>query len=301
MKKKQSEKPAIPTDPVVRIYNDVFYLLHYLRTMAPCKLNPPSAYENGSDGEIHWTKPTVDRCWKEFDLFMRLYLQTIQAFAPKLREIRALRMDPIVSDAIFRTFADQQREAAYLDDAIQFIEKGFHLFRRLFEEGGYVEERTEKVFYHQAAVCSRIWRDHDYCLSEIAALEAGLKWELATIHNRRSPVQSTFYQGSKEWENLVHSLSKPKTPDPEQEKTNKKYLRFLEEYEAWQEKKRKDTGRKVRLNSSDWLSDKSTWKTTVREFFDELCGIKDGSEAEIVENAIRNARRIRKESEIQES
>lgn len=185
MKKKQSKKPAIPSDPIIKIYNHVFYLLQYLRSLAASKLNPPTEYERTVEGDLTWTKPSVERCWQEFDLYMRLYAQTVHAFAPILQEIRELRRDPIVCDMIFRTFEGKERKSAHLDDAIDFIERGFHLFRRLIEEGGYFEERTEKVFYRQAAVCSRIWRDHDYTPSEITTLEAGLKWESAWIHNRR--------------------------------------------------------------------------------------------------------------------
>jgi hypothetical protein len=210
MKKKQSEKPAVPTDQVVKIYNEVFYLLDYLRTMASQQLQLPSAFENGSNGEIHWTEPKVDRCWENFDLYMRMYLQTIQAFDPKLREIRALRMDPIVCDAIFRTFADKQREAAYIDDAVRFIEKGFHLFRRLFEEGVVVEDRTKEVFSRRFGKCTRIWQEHSYEIQDIEGLKSGLKWELATIHNRRSPVQSTSDQTPEQVKNTARKGSNRK-------------------------------------------------------------------------------------------
>jgi hypothetical protein len=194
MKKKHSKKPEVPTDPVINIYNTVFYLLNYLRTMVPQRLNPPSVYENGFDGEIHGTKPMVDRCWKEFDNVIGLYLQTVQSFSPKLREIYDLRKGSVVSDAVFRTFADKQRNTAFLDDAIEFITKGFHLFRQLYEVGGAVsaEDRTEEVFYRQVGICSRIWEQHSYDIRDIEDLESGLKWELATIHNRRSPTQSTL-------------------------------------------------------------------------------------------------------------
>ena len=205
MKKKQSKKSEIPLDPVATIYDKVFYLLRYLWTMAPQRLAPPIAYETDSDGELLDTKATVDHCWKEFDRFMNLYLKTFQAFTPILQEIRSLRQDPIVCESVFRTFADKQRESASLDEAIEFVEKGFKLFRRLIEEGGVAEVRTEEVFYRQVGVCSRIWNQHDYDLLEIKDLESGLKWELAAIENRRNPIQSTSSSSQQ------RSLSKKKS------------------------------------------------------------------------------------------
>ena len=264
MKKKQSKKSEIPLDPVATIYDKVFDLLRYLWTMAPQRLAPPIAYETDSDGELLDTKATVDHCWKEFDRFMNLYLKTFQAFTPILQEIRSLRQDSIVCESVFRTFADKQRESASLDEAIEFVEKGFKLFRRLLEEGGAVEERTEEVFYRQVSVCSRIWKQHDYDLSEIKALEAGLKWELANIENRRNPLQSTLDQ--------VHrkpQKRKTTTPRDETIAKEKDLLFLLEQYEKWQAKMRKKAGKELRLNPSDWYDCFADWTKKTQDLFDK--------------------------------
>jgi hypothetical protein len=260
MKKNKSKKAGVPSDPVATIFGRVFYLLQYLRTMAPQRLNPPSVYENGFDGEIQGTKPTVDRCWKEFDNVIGLYLQTMQTFSPKLQEIQALRMDPIVSNAVFRTFADKQRNTAFLDDAIEFITKGFHLFRRLYEMGGAVaaEDRTEEVYYRQVGICSRIWEQHDYDLSEIKALEAGLRWELATIENRRNPIQSTLAQTAR--------TPTPKDPEIAEKEKDLKYLQ--EAYLNWKIQQAIKTGRK-KFNASEWFSDFDYWTDKAKQIFDK--------------------------------
>lgn len=290
MKKKQAKKPEIPSDPIIKIYNHVFYLLQYLRSVSASKLNPPTEYERTVDGELTWTKPSVERCWQEFDCYMKMYFDTYKAFTPILVEIRELRRDPIVCDMVFRTFEGRERESAYLDEAIDFIERGFHLFRRLIEEGGYVEERTEKVFYRQASVCSRIWRDHDYTPSEITTLEAGLKWESAWIHNRRNPLQAT---STTTFEDKPPKKDTP--PSREKIRLWNRYIAFLKTYLRWQEEYETRTGRK-RSSPRDWLLEKKTWPKPAQAFFKGLCGSKDvESEDKAVDRAIRYARQLEKE------
>ncbi|MEY4565328.1 MAG: hypothetical protein RLY14_298, partial [Planctomycetota bacterium] len=204
------ETNQAPTDPVVKIYGDVFDLLQYLRTMESQKISIPNDYERGCEGEIRWKKPTVDRCWQEFDSHMLMYRCTVEALQPQLRRIRDLRRDTVVENAVFRTFAAKQRESTSLDDAIAFIEKGEVLFRRLFEEGGAFANRTEEDFQLQLRKCDRIWEHHAYETQDIQKLESGLKWELATILNRRSPVQSTSDQTPKQVKNTARKGSNGK-------------------------------------------------------------------------------------------
>lgn len=81
---------------------------------------------------------------------------------------------------------------------------------------------------------------------------------------------------------------------PETIRKEKAYLNFLRAYEDWQRDEAKRTGRK-RFGTSHWLKVRKHWPQYAKTFFSSLCGQKEGSENEILKNAIKYAHKLEKE------
>lgn len=71
----------------------------------------------------------------------------------------------------------------------------------------------------------------------------------------------------------------------------KRYMALLNEYLSWQPDYSKRTGDK-RPSPKKWLLEKNKWTQKSKDFFKELCANKDGTEDEIIDNAIRYARKL---------
>jgi len=86
---------------------------------------------------------------------------------------------------------------------------------------------------------------------------------------------------------------------PDQIKREGAYLSLLAEYEKWQASQEKKKGRK-RFNPSQWLEAQKFWSPKSKRVFKQLCGEKEGTEDQILKNAIRYAQKLTREQSSEE-
>jgi hypothetical protein len=163
-----------PNDPVAKLYRTAYAQIPNLKSFCHqfrIKVRGPNTSEES------W--------WRTFDYQMQRYKRGAEELPIVYKELTLLMRKSVVWDAIFPTFAEKQRECAFIENAIDLIGKASHFFRRVVVEVGSEEDRTQETILKKITSFEQIRNKYGFLPEEITTIEKGLKWELATIMNRR--------------------------------------------------------------------------------------------------------------------
>ena len=173
-------------DPIVEIYRLAKFGLDCLWTCQTSRVPSPC----WAVGDDNGGPPPVDDWFKTSNAVLNSYPETYRLLVEILDGIRKLRRTQTVGELVFRTLAREQRDGAYIDQAIRIIERGAGLFLRLSELPNPTVQ-TEVSYWNLHEQCRQTWFEFGYEREEFEGLFARLDWERSTIDLDRRPNYQT--------------------------------------------------------------------------------------------------------------
>ena len=163
-------------DPIVEIYRLAKFGLDCLWTCQTSRVPSPC----WAVGDDNGGPPPVDDWFKTSNAVLNSYPETYRLLVEILDGIRKLRRTQTVGELVFRTLAREQRDGAYIDQAIRIIERGAGLFLRLSELPDPTVQ-TEVSYWNLHEQCRQTWFEFGYEREEFEGLFARLDWVFCLI------------------------------------------------------------------------------------------------------------------------